>query len=276
MLILATVSNKVMYMPSGAEQASSLLVIQQIPYGRQKSERFALYATRDGIAKRPLLVLIPGVWQQAGGRNPYPAVARALAQDGVVVAVVEYGTTNAIWPKQIWDLQAAVAEITRQVPPLGGDPQRLILWGDGWGAFLATHLMNLQTQERWLATSGGNLVAWMVNDPYWVVDQKQQLPRQHPWRRFLPSDTLFPPHMVMREESLREPGFVVVVQNGASSLGSPLADTERLMQQKVQGGGDITLLLRPERGSRLWQGIAKADHPLRVSWRPWLQRFKQY
>lgn len=246
-----------------------LAVIEGIPYGRGKTERFDLYALDWRRQRKPIIVLIPGMWQQARERRPYSALARALIEDGAVVAVVEYSPVSVSWPQQLFDLRRALAQISTEAAVLGGDTQNTILFGDGLGAFLAAQLVFTQQQFHWLPDSQARIAAWVGIDGIWSEENLQALPEKHPLRLLFPDaaswDSVRP--LTMLQENM-PPAFLVHLPPASLEM------AEQFVVRSLSKGNELSFLTRPENPSRIWRGIAKHDHPLRVSLRPWLHRFR--
>ena len=259
-----------------------LTVITKIPYGKKKPQRFSLLAANWKNALRPIVVLVPGRWQQVGEVNSYFTVARALVEDGMTVAVVEYSSLNSLWPQQFTDVQHALSVIMREAVSVGGDPGSVILCGDGLGSYIVMQMVLSLSKDAWRLPGRCSVAGWMTIDAVWAEDSIMHLPARHPLRVLFPdqkswSEQKYSP---MRDTSTI-PGFAVqlghMVAPGQSS-GAPavsLAAAEAFASRAVRFGGDITFLTRPEESKRIWKNIAKPDHPLRISWRPWLQRITQ-
>ena len=217
------------------------------------------------------------MWQQPAERTVYPALCRALAVDGVVVALVEYSNLHAPWPQQLDDLRRALPIIAKEASSLGGDPQRLILAGDGLGAFLASQLLYAQGQQPWLPQTIARMVAWLAVDGLWAAESIQHLANRHPLRLLFPEAHQW-------QEQLHLPCFgslpfscmlVYAGQRVSSGATAPaLQATEALAQRLLSAGAQLTLIPRPEEGRGMWRGISRREHPLRISWRMWFAQIK--
>lgn len=268
-------------MASASEHSrkTPLTVITRIPYGRKRSERFSLLAADWKSRRRPLVIVIPGRWQQVQERTTYFAVARALVEDGYTVALPEYCSLSLGWPQQLADLQHAISVISRESIALGGDPESLILWGDGLGAFLATQLVLALSRGIWLPLAPCTIKGWVAIDAVWAEESIQHLASRHPLRQLFPE----PKRWLEVKNSLAAgemvpPGLIVHLNQQVSSGASPaasqssLTDLESFTYRALTSGNDITLIPRPEESKRIWRGISRHDHPLRITWRPWLHK----
>ena len=243
------------------------VAIDGIPYGSRRHEHFSLYARDWKRQQRPVVVWIPGAWRQPKDLRVYPTVARALVEDGMAVAIPEYSLAAAAWPQQQIDLQRALTQICREIPVLGGDTQRLVLAGDGLGAFMAFQLMLAMHQEAGISSVPAKLCGWMALDGVWQEESLQAFDAKHVLRQVIKDEgnwAAMRPLTVLRPGL--SPGFVVHTPP-ASTMG-----TEEFAFRALALGNDITLLQRTESGSRILREINRPNHPLRFSWRAWLRR----
>ena len=250
-----------------SELQTPFVAIEGIPYGSRRHERFALYARDWKRQHRPVVVWIPGAWRQPRDRRLYPAVARALVEDGMAVAIPEYSLTSAAWPQQHIDVQRALTQICREIPVLGGDTQKLVLAGDGLGAFLAFQLMLSLHRDAGIPSVQAKLCGWMAVDGVWQEESLQTFDAKHVLRQVIVDEGNW---TAMRPITALRPGLspgLVVHTPPAPSLG-----TEEFAFHALELGNDITLLHRPEGGSRVLRDMNKANHPLRFTWRTWLRR----
>ena len=251
---------------SSPSERTPLTIITKIPYGTKSAERFSLFAADWRDQSKPLAILVPGMWQSLKERNIYSGVARALVEDGLTVAMVEYSPLGARWPRQLSDLQRAVPVICSEAKALGGDAERLLLVGDGLGAFLVDQLLVAQAEDVWLSPRTAGICGFIAVDGLWDEGSWPLLGSKHPLRRLITEARTWQELRLLPAEGLKlPPGFLVQVGPKGSEA------TERFAIQAKQRGSAITVHARYEGGTRIWRGISRKDHPLRVSWRPWLR-----
>jgi acetyl esterase/lipase len=106
--------------------------------------RLDLYRPEGVTAARPLVVFIHGGgWAFGNPRagaafRDFPAILASLAQQGFVVAAIEYRLAGeAVLPAPNEDLSAALDFLRRNAERLGIDAKRIALWGMSAGAQVA-------------------------------------------------------------------------------------------------------------------------------------------
>ncbi|WP_415141743.1 alpha/beta hydrolase fold domain-containing protein [Nocardioides sp.] len=92
----------------------------------------------------PVVIALHGGAFRVGSRSMYPPafgapeVFRRLAHDGTCVASVDYRLSGeATWPACVHDVMAAISWLRARSSELGIDPERIGLWGESAGAYLA-------------------------------------------------------------------------------------------------------------------------------------------
>ncbi len=97
-----------------------------------------------GAGPVPLVVYVHGGAFRLGHRRVLPAILReidpfrALPALGIGVATVDYRLSGeATWPACVEDVAAAVAWLRRRGDEVGVDPERVAIWGESAGAYLA-------------------------------------------------------------------------------------------------------------------------------------------
>lgn len=107
-----------------------------------------------GSKAAPLVVFFHGGVWQAGDKDAYENVGRALAEHGLVAAVVNYRLTPEVkHPGHVQDAAAAVAYAREHAAQWGADPARVWLAGHSAGGHLVTLLL---MEPRWLQAVGVN------------------------------------------------------------------------------------------------------------------------
>ncbi|HEX8401847.1 MAG TPA: alpha/beta hydrolase [Allosphingosinicella sp.] len=117
--------------------------------------RLDLYAPRAASpgAKLPVIVFFYGGSWNAGAKEGYAFVGRALAAQGFVVAIPDYRLVpDAHYPGFLEDGAAAIRWVRANAGRFGGDPTRIVLVGHSAGAYNASMLA---VDERWLGTDRG-------------------------------------------------------------------------------------------------------------------------
>lgn len=92
-----------------------------------------------GSGSHPLVVYIPGGGFVRSARAGGARMRRHIAAHGYVVASIEYRTVvhAATWTDGIADVRAAIAHLRRHARDYGIDPQRVAVWGESAGGYLA-------------------------------------------------------------------------------------------------------------------------------------------
>jgi len=113
------------YRTAGADQS---------PHGRQRFDIHLPSGCSSGAM--PLVIWIHGDTWRDGSKADCPIVW--LAGEGYAVASIGYRTTDAaVFPSQLEDCRAAIAEIERNAELWGIDPARVAVAGSGAGGHLA-------------------------------------------------------------------------------------------------------------------------------------------
>lgn len=121
--------------PARLDQAA--LAYGQFP--RQKLDVHVPSGWRKDAGKPlPVLVFFHGGSWNSGSRVDYGFVARALAQQGMIVVLPDYRLVpDGKFPVMVEDSAAALAFVADQAATWGGDPQRLFVAGHSAGAYNA-------------------------------------------------------------------------------------------------------------------------------------------
>ncbi|MCB9874582.1 MAG: alpha/beta hydrolase fold domain-containing protein [Planctomycetaceae bacterium] len=109
------------------------------------SLRLDVYAPKEPVEARPLIVWIHGGGWKNGSKDQCPALR--FLERGFVVASVDYRLSDvAIYPAQIQDCKSAIRWLRANAKQFSIDPKRIGVWGSSAGG----HLVAL------LGTSGGD------------------------------------------------------------------------------------------------------------------------
>ena len=139
-------------MPAAAD-ATGITTHRDQPYGQPKSgqpaharQRFDLYLPAGcNAGGMPLVVWIHGDTWRDGSKADCPLIW--LASEGYAVASIGYRLSDtAVFPAQLDDCRAAIAEIERNADVWGIDRDRVAVAGSGAGGHLAA-LVGLTSQS---------------------------------------------------------------------------------------------------------------------------------
>ena len=129
--------------PATPDAGLPFTVRSDLVYGSVDGQPLALDAwlPDDGRTDRPLVVVVHGGGWIGGDKADQhrQAIATTLAQDGFVVASVNYSLApDQVFPQPVEDVQAAIAWLRQpaQVAALGIDPARIAAIGDSSGGNL--------------------------------------------------------------------------------------------------------------------------------------------
>src|ERR1035437_296595 len=85
----------------------------------------------------PVVVLVHGGGWVFGDRHELAGVAKAVAAHGFIAVNIDYDLAAPRFPREPDQVRAAVAWARAQAPQWGGDPARMVTWGDSAGGNLA-------------------------------------------------------------------------------------------------------------------------------------------
>lgn len=145
----------------------------ELAYGPGERQRCDVYRPLDAAGKPlqgplPVVVFVHGGSWMSGDKRLYRWVGQALAQQGFVAVLANYGLMPTVrFPDFANDVAAAVAYAHAHAGEWGGDPSRLFLMGHSAGA----HLTALVTYDsRYLARHGltpANIAGYIgLSGPY--------------------------------------------------------------------------------------------------------------
>ena len=129
----------------------------ELAYGQGARQRCDVYRPLDAAGKplagpAPVVVFVHGGSWMSGDKHLYRWVGQALAQQGFVAVLANYGLMPTVrFPDFANDVAAAVAFAHQHAAEWGGDPSRLFLMGHSAGAHL-TALVSYDS--RYLARQG--------------------------------------------------------------------------------------------------------------------------
>ncbi len=122
--------------PAGAATVQT----KTIAFGKLKPQRMDMYI-KPGKKQRPALLLIHGGYWWGGDKSNWKPYAKDLASRGYAVFSTNYRlSTQATWPAQRDDTEAAVQYLRKNAKKLGVNPKRIIVVGSSAGGHLASML----------------------------------------------------------------------------------------------------------------------------------------
>ena len=129
---------------AAAPEQQSVTIVRDVPYpGATPGDRrrsLDLYLPADRKQKPPLLIFVHGgFWLLDDDRYQIgPALAQALAREGVAVALLRYRLApGARHPAPVEDVAAGIALLVRQADRHEYDPRRIFIAGHSAGGHLA-------------------------------------------------------------------------------------------------------------------------------------------
>lgn len=124
--------NALSWRPSGVRR-----VAHRLAYGEASRQVIDIYAP-SGSERLPVVVFFYGGSWEEGDRRDYAFVGRALAAQGVLVAVPDYRVRPEVaYPAFLEDCAAAVRKVAAVAGAFGGDASKLAVMGHSAGAYNA-------------------------------------------------------------------------------------------------------------------------------------------
>lgn len=136
-------------------------------YGEDPKQKLDLYLPRNEAAG-PVFIFIHGGGFVEGDRAHYGYVARPLAAQGIVTVVMSYRLSPAQhYPEQVYDVQAVLGWVYRNIEEYGGDASQIYIGGHSAGAILSAFV---SVNKTWLSSMSlpGDLIKGYVpiSGPY--------------------------------------------------------------------------------------------------------------
>jgi acetyl esterase/lipase len=126
-----------------------------IPYGPAERHRMDLYLPKGTMAAAPAVLFFYGGAFISGHRREYRFVGQALASQGIIVGIADYGLFPAHrFPDFVEDGAKACVFLRGLLSDRGGDPKRLFVAGHSAGAYIA---VMLASDGRYLSGAGADL-----------------------------------------------------------------------------------------------------------------------
>src|SRR2546425_11492250 len=121
-------------------------------YGPRPRDRIDYFSAGRGT---PVLVFIHGGFWQMRSKDDFAFLAESFLSSGVSVAMVGYPLgPDATMDEIVADTHEAIRFLARELPTLGGDPQRVVVSGWSSGGHLATMVVDEPSLRGGVAISG--------------------------------------------------------------------------------------------------------------------------
>ncbi|MDN3060103.1 alpha/beta hydrolase [Streptomyces hygroscopicus] len=126
-------------------------VVQSVGYGDHPNQAFDVYRPVASTGADPLLVFVHGGYWQSLDKSMFGFLAEPYTARGVCFVSLDYRLApEAEMDDIVADVRAGVAEIARNAPQFGADPERIFIAGHSAGGHLATTLMATPWEDRGL------------------------------------------------------------------------------------------------------------------------------
>jgi acetyl esterase/lipase len=126
-----------------------------IPYGPEPRHRMDLYLPKRKTDGAPAVLFFYGGAFISGHRREYRFVGQALASQGIIVGIADYGLfPDHRFPDFVEDGAKAFAFLHKQLSNYGGDPKRLFTAGHSAGAYIA---IMLASNPEYLKGAGSDI-----------------------------------------------------------------------------------------------------------------------
>jgi len=128
------------------------MVARDVPYAPGPRHSLDVYFPKGASRGRPTLVFFYGGGWDSGSKADYAWAGRALAGQGYVTVVPDYGIyPKTVWPGFLRDSAEAVRWAHDHAGDYGGDPAKLVVMGHSAGAYNA---VEMAVDRRWLTSVG--------------------------------------------------------------------------------------------------------------------------
>lgn len=161
-------ATRAIYAPMIGKPATAVQVTADVAYGTDPRQKVDVYrpAKPDGR----VMVYVPGGGFVGGDKNTdgvfYCNLGNYFADHGILTVIVNYRLAPAaVWPAGAQDIASAVAWTRANAKQYGGDPNRIVLYGQSAGS---THTAAYLFDSQFHPAGGGSGVkaAVMMSGPY--------------------------------------------------------------------------------------------------------------
>lgn len=123
-----------------------------LAYGPRPRNRIDYFSAGKNT---PVLVFIHGGYWQMRAKEDFAFLAESFLNSGVSVAMIGYSLApDATMDEIVADAHLAIRYLTKQLPELGGDPQRMVVSGWSSGGHLAAMVLDEPSLKGGVAISG--------------------------------------------------------------------------------------------------------------------------
>jgi acetyl esterase/lipase len=153
-------------------------VKRAVSYGTDARHLMDIYLPKGNTERAPAVLFFYGGAWISGHRREYRFVGQALASQGIIVAIADYGLfPKHRFPEFVEDGARAFAFLRPKLAGLGGDPERLFVAGHSAGAYIA---VMLACDPRYLREAGADISA--LAGAIGIAGPYDFLPITHPQR----------------------------------------------------------------------------------------------
>ena len=134
--------------------------LHNVVYGPGERNQLDFYMP-ENVSGAPVVVFIHGGRWYRNDKSQIELYGRvqALTRAGFVIAAINHTySSDALWPRQLEDVSAAIEFVKNEAPRYGYDGNRIGLWGQSSGAHLA--LMATLTLDETGTSPIDALIAW--------------------------------------------------------------------------------------------------------------------
>lgn len=244
------------------ESAPSDDAVERVVYDQYEGEEQTLYIHRPDAqvfqGPRPILVHIHGGGWVQGGGNARLTDQTWFARQGYLAISVDYALSSE--RRHLWDvvepqLGCALSWIAANAERLGGDPERIAIYGESAGGNLVLNLAHLGSSDRLVSSCGGETPQIAATISIYPPVDLAATYEHPPARRFgqayiggSPGEyperyaTLSP----MTNVAAAAPPTLVLVGEDDSLV--PVGPTLRYVEQSRAAGNEIDLIALPRAG----------------------------
>jgi acetyl esterase/lipase len=165
-----------LYAPLVAPPPGDLEADYDVSYGADERQKLDVYRAK-GSLKRPVLFFVPGGGFVGGDKRGsdqfYGNLARWFVKQGFVAIAINYRLAPAhVWPSGAQDVGLALAWAASNVGRYGGDPDRIIVFGQSAGA---AHVAAFLFHPK-LNTPTPGVVGAILASGFYRVTEKDRTP----------------------------------------------------------------------------------------------------